>query len=351
MTAVLTALGAAVLAAWAEWLHARRIRRVTRLAFGPEATPRAWTRAVPFLRVGSLTALAWGLVTLALIASQVRRPQLMPEGGYRHLIVILDVSPSMQIRDAGPDRTQTRAQRASTVLFSLLERVAVDQMRISVIAFYNGARPVVVDTYDLEVVRNIINDLPLDYAFDHGKTKLFAGLAEAAALAKPWQEGSTTLVVASDGDTVPDQGMPAMPRAVAKVIVLGVGSPHTGKFIDGHQSRQDAATLRQVATRLGGVYHDANEKHLASEMLTEMATAVPMEDVTNRGRREAALAATAAGAAMLALLPVLLAFCGAAWHVPRVVSRSLSPTERPAPPAGRRTGTADPRRPQLTPMS
>lgn len=318
-----------VLAAVAEWLHDRRRRRVRRLAFGPNGAPRRWVVAAPFVRVVALAALAWGLVTLWGLPPGASRPAKIPEGGYRHLVIALDVSPSMQLADAGADRKQRRARRASDVLMSVLSRIALEQVRISIVAFYNGAKPVVVDTYDLEVVRNIINDLPLDYAFDIGKTKLLDGVREAANLARPWPPASTTLMIVSDGDTVPDSSMPELPASVAQVLVMGVGDAAAGTFIDGHQSRQDAVTLRQLAQRLRGAYHDANERHLASAQLEALSRLMPLRDAARKGRREAALAAVVAGAAALALLPVALAIGGSAWHVAR---RSSGPqaTHQPA---------------------
>jgi len=306
-----------LLAALAEWLHARRCRRVMRLAFGPAGAPRPWVSAAPFARAAATGALAWGLTTLLLVPAGASRPVKIPEGGYRHLVIALDVSPSMQLADAGADREQRRADRASEVLMSVLSRIALDQVRVSVVAFYNGARPVVVDTYDLEVVRNIINDLPLDYAFEIGKTKLLDGVREAANLARPWQPRSTTLMIVSDGDTVPDSGMPELPASIAQVVVIGVGDAAAGTYIDGHQSRQDAVTLRQLAQRLRGAYHDANERHLASAQLESLSRLMPLRDAAKQGRREAALAAVVAGAGVLALLPVALAMAGSAWHVGR----------------------------------
>jgi Ca-activated chloride channel family protein len=276
----------------------------------------------PFLRVGAMGALAWGFVTLVFIAPEAARHAQIPEGGYRHLVIALDVSPSMQLTDAGPTHQTRRAQRASEVLMSVLSRLALDQVRISVVAFYNGAKPVVVDTYDLEVVRNIINDLPLDYAFDIGKTKLMDGVRESANLAHPWQPASTTLVIVSDGDTLPDTGMPELPRSIAKVIVIGVGDPVAGSYIDGHQSRQEAVVLRQLAQRLRGVYHDANERHLASQEILALSGLVPLRDVENRGRREAAIAAVGIGAALLAWLPVALALAGSPWQAGSSLSRA-----------------------------
>lgn len=314
MMAEYTALAVCALAALGEWLHARRVARVARLAFGPTGKPRAWTRAAPLLRVAAVTLLAFGLVELYRLTPRAARPQLVPEGGYRHLVIALDVSPSMQLKDAGLDRKQTRAQRASVVVMSILERVAVEQLRVSIVAFYTGAKPVVVDTYDLDVVKNILGDLPLENAFEVGKTSLIAGIKEAAKIAEPWVPDSTTLLIVSDGDAVPDTGLPTLPKSIGQAVVLGVGSARAGQNIDGHLSRQDAPTLRQLATRLRGVYHDVNEKHLPSEQLTALSQSLPMRDAAARGRRELALAAVGMGTGLLALLPVALAFAGAAWQ-------------------------------------
>lgn len=314
MIPLLTTLCVLLLAALAEWLHARRCRRVARLAFGPSGKSHEWTRIAPTLRVVACGALAWGFITLLLVSPRAARSDLIPEGGYRHLVLALDVSPSMQLKDAGPEGKQSRAQRASDVLLSLFKRIAIDQVRISIVAFYTDAKPVVVDTYDMEVVKNALNDLPLDLAFDVGKTKLLEGVREAAELAKPWQPGSATLVVVSDGDTIPNSGMPQLPRSIQRTLVAGVGDARLGRFIDGHQSRQDVSTLRQLAGRLRGDYFDANEKHLPSTVLAALSKSLPLRDTHERGRRELALAAVGLGGFILAGLPVALAFAGCAWQ-------------------------------------
>ena len=325
----LTALAVLALAALTEWLHARRCRRVSRLAFGPSGQARNWTQAAPFFRIGALALLAWGLTNLFTLSPRVLKPKQLPEGGYRHMLIVLDVSPSMQLKDAGPTAQMTRMQRAGELLMSMLERVMLDQVRVSVVAFYTGAKPVVVDTYDLAVVKNILNDLPLDYAFNIGKTTIMDGIREGAALAKPWKEASTTMIVVSDGDTVPDSGMPGVPPSISRVLVVGVGDPRAGKFIDGHQSRQDASTLRQIATRLRGVYHDGNEKHLPSEQLTALARVMPMQDDSKKGRRELSLIAMALGTALLAALPLALALAGTAWQAEHQKSKTSLRNTKP----------------------
>ena len=314
MIAEIAALAVLATVAFAEWLHGRRVRRVARLAFGPSGKPREWTWVAPFLRTFGTAALVWGLVTLFLIDPKVAKPKRTPEGGFRHLVIVLDVSPSMQLKDAGPGGTQSRAKRAAEVLMSVLNRIVLDQCRVSVVAFYSSARPVVIDCSDPEVIRNILGDLPLDQAFNVGKTKIIEGINEAVNLAKGWKPGSTTLILASDGDTVPETGMPALPQSIAQVLVVGVGDARLGKFIDGHQSRQDAATLRQVATRLRGVYHDGNEKHLPSQNFAALAKALPMKAEAETGRRELALAAVAVGGTLLSGLVLALALAGSKWQ-------------------------------------
>ena len=327
--ALWVALGTAVCSALAEWWHSRRVRRIGRLAFGPLGQARSWTRCVPPVRVLALTALAWGLVTLFFIRPRTANFDKIPEGGYRHLIIAWDVSPSMQLDDGGFDmgkqKKRTRAQRGAKVLLSLFERIALDQVRISIVAFFTGAKPVVVDTYDLNVVKNILDDLPLDRAFDPGKTSVIAGIEESVKLAKGWEPDSTTLLVVSDGDTVPDTGLPELPPSINKVLVAGVGDPRRGVFIDGHMSRQNARVLRQLAKRLGGEYVDVNDVQIPTSQLAELAGVRNLVDPGEKGRREIALACVATGAGLLAVLPAGLAFFGSPWQSAR--SRRSNLTE------------------------
>jgi Ca-activated chloride channel family protein len=319
MHAELAALAVAILALAAETLHAARTRRLARLAFGPGQKPAPWARMAPALRVIALAALSWGLITLLELPPKVHVAETIPDNERRHVLIVLDVSPSMRLKDAGPSADQSRMKRASVVMESFLQRVPIELYLLSVVACYNGSKPVVVDTKDLEVVRNIFGDLPMHYAFSAGKTDLFSGLGEAARIARPWQPRSTLLLMLSDGDTVPATGMPKLPASVADVLIVGVGDPRQGSFIDGRMSRQDTSTLRQIAARLGGVYHDGNSKHISTATLNAM-TVIPRKTAFEKlSRREYALLACGIGASLLALLPILLHQFGTRWRpgVPR----------------------------------
>ena len=303
----------------AETAHARRCRRMARLAFGPGGRPAAWARLAPALRACALAALAWGLVTLLLLSPRVHQAEAVSEQDYRHLVLVLDVSPSMRLKDAGQTGELTRMQRAAELVESCFSRVAIERHLVTIVACYNGAKPVVVDTKDSEVVRNIMRDLPMQYAFRAGKTNLFSGLEEAARIAHPWPPKSASLILLSDGDTVPATGMPKMPASIARVLVVGVGDPRAGTFIDGHQSRQDASTLRQIAARLRGTYHDGNKLHVSTEALSDLTAARGRSRVSRLSRREYALLAVGVGASVFALLPLCLHLWGTAYRpgVPR----------------------------------
>jgi Ca-activated chloride channel family protein len=314
VVAELVLAGVLILTAAAESLHARRCRRLAMLAFGPAGRPAPWARLAPLLRVTALAAVAWGLTTLLVLEPKKHKAQEVGEGDIRHLLLVLDVSPSMRLQDAGPAGGMSRMKRAAELLTSFFERVPIELYRISVVAVYSEAKPVVIETRDMEVVRNILNDLPMHHAFTPGATDIFAGLHEAARIAKPWRPGSATLALVSDGDTVPAVGMPKLPASIRSVLIVGVGDPVTGRYIDGHQSRQDASTLRQVAVRLAGTYHNGNDKHLPTDLLRQISFAAGKSLVERLTRREYALLAAGVGAVVLALLPLLLHAAGTRWR-------------------------------------
>ncbi len=311
---LLLAMAVGVLSAIAESLHTRRTRRVAPLAFGPTRTPRSWAQPAPLVRMAAITAATWGLATLAMLPPKVHQEVVVDSSDARHIVLVLDVSPSMRLDDAGPTGKQPRLQRVANLMRSFFQRVPMQQYRVSIVAVYSGAKQVVVDTKDMEVVWNILEDLPMHHAFRPGKTELFSGLAEAASLAKTWNPGSTHVIVLSDGDTVPPTGMPQMPAAVSAVLVVGVGDPLSGAFIDGHRSRQESLTLRQIALRLQGTYYDGNQKQIPSDTIAWLTAASQPEPIDEWSQREYALLATACGAFVLALLPVSLHYFGSAWR-------------------------------------
>ncbi|MEW4452034.1 vWA domain-containing protein [Bremerella sp. JC817] len=313
MVALFAALGVGLLVALAEGLHLRRVNKIRILAFGPTGRPQRWAQAAPALRVLALSLSTWGLVTLLLIEPLSGGNSLIETERKQHLIVLLDVSPSMDLPDAGVDGKQTRKARGKELLESIFQRTVVHNFKTSVFAVYTDAFAVVEETTDPEVISNILDDLPMYSVFQNGKTNLFSGLEKAAELASRWEADSTSIIIVSDGDTVPATGMPRMPPSVSQILVLGVGDTASGTFIDGHQSRQDVSTLNHTAIRLGGHYHNGNSQHLETSLarsIMAVPEAKPFEYLT---MREYAMLAIGLGSLLLATLPVLLDWFGTEW--------------------------------------
>src|SRR5262249_32912964 len=155
----------------------------------------------------------------------------------QRVVLLLDVSPSMNIVDAGSEKTLRRRDRVLEVIEGIFSRIALGRTRFSVVVFFTSARPVVVDAADVNGGRNILDNLPLVWSFAPGETDLFEGLRVAGDLTKDWAPKSTTLLVCTDGDTVDFSQVPQLPRSIRKVEILAVGDPLVGTFIANHDSR------------------------------------------------------------------------------------------------------------------
>ena len=313
---VAAALTALVLTAAAEWLHHRRIQKLNTLIFGPTGKPRVWVSAVPPLRCLAAAAAAAAFTLLLLLPPEIRVPgqdRPVPFEKLKHVVLVLDVSPSMRLQDAGVEGKQSRMVRAREVMESWFRRIPMNEYRVSVLATYTQALPVVLDTKDVAVIENVLNDLPMHFAFRSGETNLFSGIQAAADAARGWRPRSTTVVLVSDGDTVPATGMPQMPASVSDVVVVGVGDPVNGTFLNGRNSKQDVSTLKQIAVRLKGTYHNGNDKHLPTELLLRLTASAEGQQQTAWSLREIALATLLAATLTLAITPIFLHYLATSW--------------------------------------
>ena len=307
--ALLAAVAALLLATLGEWMHAKRTARIARLAFGETGRPARWTVIAPFVRVLGLTLTAFGAAILFQF-DPIESDDTPNPRASRQLLVVLDVSPSMNLKDSGPDTEKLmRGVWAGTVLQGILDRIDMKDTRISLIAFYTKALPMLQDTTDKNLLPNLMDGIPLYTAFKSGDTDMQSGSDAAFAMAKGWARGSTTLVVISDGDLTKTVNPGPRPASIADVIVIGVGDPVRGMVLSGHNSRQDAWVLKTLAGRLDGYYHDGNTKHLPSEIIDQLTMIAPrVGDVLSL--REAGLVALGFGCAALGLIGPLLLWFG-----------------------------------------
>jgi len=323
--ALLVATGVTLVVAIAEWLHARRMHRVAHLAFGRDGRPRRWTGAAPAIRVVAAALTAWGLVVLLLQKPEVVETRPTKEAS-KHLLVCLDASPSMYVADAGPTGKEKRAVWAGQLVQAILDRLDTETTRVTVFAIYTESLPVIEDTFDMNVVRNLLDGLPLYAAFEPGTTQLADGITEAMDYARAWEPNSATLVVISDGDADDKKPVRFVPSSIADSIVIGVGDPLRPTMVAGHRSKQETDALRSLASRLEGVYYQGNSKHLPSAMLNQLTMIKPR--VTDAiGLRELAFLSIGIGGALLALIgPSLITLGRRSEHRKVVVATSKSPS-------------------------
>ena len=308
LLALAAGLVALVVVATAERLHARRTARVARLAFGAGGRPAAWARAAPVLRTAGLALVAFG-ATVLLRHDPVEAVAEPNPRASRQLLVVLDVSPSMNLTDAGPGTEKLmRGVWAGRVLRGILDRLDMKDTRVSLVAFYTKAVPMLEDSTDKEVLANLMDGLPLYTAFKPGETDMQAGLDEAFEMAKGWARRSTTLVVISDGDLSKPVNPRPRPASIADVIVIGVGDPNRATVVNAHASRQDVWTLKTLAGRLDGYFHQGNARHLPRDVLERLTMIAPRVGA-GLSLREVGLLALATGAAITGLIgPLLLLF-------------------------------------------
>ncbi len=305
---LLVGLAAAAIVAVAEWRHAARVRRVARLAFGPEAHPAAWARLAPSIRIAGALLATFGAMVLLRFDPIETEVEPNPRAA-RQLLVVLDVSPSMNLSDAGPgNEKRMRGVWAGEVLRGILDRLDMQDTRVSLIACYTKAVPMLRDSSDKELVANLMDGLPLYTAFTAGETDLQSGIDAAYEMAKGWARRSTTLVVITDGDLSAPLSPGPRPASIADAIVIGVGDPNRPTQIAGHASRQDQWVLKSLAAKLGGHYHEGNSRHLPREVLESLTMIAPrISDAV--GTRELGIVSLVAGSAMLGLIgPLLLRF-------------------------------------------
>ena len=306
-----------LLALAAEWLQARRIRKVAPLAFGPAGRPRRWVALVPWVRVAALTGIAWALLVLLTVKTSVLgapAAEHPARDAAEYLVLVLDYSPSMTLPDSGPKGDQTRKDRLRDVVGSVVERMG-KQVAYTVLCFYTRALPIAEKVSDRDIVRNVLNDLPIEYALEPGKTDLGKAVNAALDLIQDYPRKSVTLMICTDGDTEAINDIRPLPASVRKAFVLGVGNIQQGSLMDDHLSRQDPLVLGALASHLNGTYLDVNDRHLASTELGSLCRAGDASTARAAGRDDVALVVLATFSCLYAvLLPLALEFGGSDWR-------------------------------------
>lgn len=267
----------AVVAAWL-YSERRRMRYAVRFtnldvlaAVAAQRRVPAWRRYVP---------LAVFLLALALASTALARPHVTRTTGSQKATVILvvDVSGSMQASDVKP----TRLEAAQAAVRTFLDKIP-KRLRIGLIAFAGEPQVAAPPTTDRELVRESLDSIGMFPGY--GGTAIGDALAAAVQLGEAAVNGGAqtiangpptpvhglvSILFLSDGSQTrgllqPIEGAQQAKRAGIPVYTVALGTPNGtlargfGAFTRQIPVPPDPSTLRQIAQTTGGQFTDARD--------------------------------------------------------------------------------------------
>lgn len=235
----------------------RRVRAISRT----QGTPPPYLAAV-LLSLAACTAIA--------AAAQPRwgtRIAQAPRTG-SDVVVVLDISRSMNVRDVEPDRL-TASKRA---IGGLANRLAGD--RLGLVVFAGSARVRFPLTTDTAAAMKVVESLEAGAVFVRGGTEAALGLEEAVALLSDDESAGRIILLLTDGEDLggdPAGAALAVAESGATLLIAGVGTTtggpipvqdlrtgETANLTDGDGNEIISALnenfLRAMAAAAGGQY-------------------------------------------------------------------------------------------------
>lgn len=173
-----------------------------------------------------LAAALFSLAVLAAIgaAAQPRwgtKESRIPRTG-ADLVVVIDVSRSMDARDISPNRLQA----AKATVKATLTRLGGD--RVGLVVFAGSARTRFPLTTDFAAATQVIDSLATGVVFVEGGTSAGLGLQEAVSLLSDQGASGRIILLLTDGDDLggdPAAAALAVQQSGAELLVAGVGTP------------------------------------------------------------------------------------------------------------------------------
>jgi Ca-activated chloride channel homolog len=265
-------------------LYARR-RRQAAEALGEAGLVRrlsaADLTAAPNRRIFMVTVAAL-MLGIALVGPLWGVEPEPAQAGNADVVLVLDASNSMRVRDVAPDRLAWEKRTARAVLARL------EGARVGLAIFAGRGYAVAPLTTDFSALQLYLDGLDPDVV-TQGGTSLSDAITQSLGLLieTRGEMPSGTLVVMTDGDALEERDDVLRAAGVARragvpVSTVGIGTPRGGPIPDldpvtdrqvGWKreptgeiatSRMDAPLLQEVAKRTGGVFVDASRPGAAA---------------------------------------------------------------------------------------
>jgi Ca-activated chloride channel family protein len=301
-------------------LYARR-RRQAAAALGEAGLVRrlsaADLTAAPNRRIFLVTVAAL-MLGIALVGPLWGVAASPGDTGQADVVMVLDASNSMRVRDVSPDRLAEEKRAARELLRRL------DGARVGMVMFAGRGYALSPLTTDFSTLELYLDNLSPDLV-TQGGTSLSDAISQSLNLLTDTgaDRPSGSVVLLTDGDALEEasdvlRAANAARSAGVPVSALGIGTPQGGPIPDTDpvsgrqlgwkrepsgevaQSKLGAELLRQVAARTGGVYADAGSANAVAQVASSARSVPP------RARRSAAGATPANRYEWFAALALLL---------------------------------------------
>ncbi|MCE9628087.1 MAG: VWA domain-containing protein [Candidatus Eisenbacteria bacterium] len=256
-----------------EWRAVRRAEQAVRAMLGSRPLPGLMAQRLPKRRLSSSALRVGALVfaTLGAAGPQWGREAVRRASQGSDLVMVVDVSASMQTRDVPPSRLE-EARREAIALLSRLQG-----SRVGVVAFAGDAIRLCPLTLDPAAVRLTLETLEPGTVSEPG-SDLGKALRTALKLLPAGRRDEQAMVIWTDGEDLEGHAREAIAevkRAGLRVFVVGVGTPagdvipmsdmsgvalEVKKDENGNivRSKLDEPLLRELARGTNGQYFAAS---------------------------------------------------------------------------------------------
>lgn len=224
------------------------------------AEPRVWARVLDWV--------LWALIVLALARPQYLEPPVSRVTPTRDLMLLVDLSGSMDTRDFTNSRGETvdRLTAVKEVLDDFLTRREGD--RVGLIVFGNAAFVQVPFTQDLNACRLLLEETAVRMAGP--RTAFGDAIGLGITLFERSEVEDRVIIALTDGNDTGSKVPPAEAAKIARdndisIHVIGVGDPSaTG------EEKLDEEALNAVAATTGGRFFHAADRKELQEIYAEL---------------------------------------------------------------------------------
>jgi Ca-activated chloride channel homolog len=249
---------------WRSYAHGKSLKKL----FSGEILERVLPRSVRSRRLAAGVAACLGsaLLVVALAGPRFGKEIKTIEAEGVDLVVVVDVSRSMNAMDVEP----SRLERAKREIYDLLDVVAGD--RIGLVVYAGGAFPRVPLTMDYRALRKVVSELDSDSVGAQGSAMGAAVRMGLELLATETSSAGKAMLILSDGEV--HETAPALAAATeasaANVAIysMGIGQEGapiplaTGGFLQ-HEGQMVLTSprddlLTELARRTGGAFVESS---------------------------------------------------------------------------------------------